>query len=60
VRFGPGEFAAAGFPVMGTIEDAKVIFDEGTDDGTGSVYLDNIDVNGSLIGKPGKAKPPSL
>jgi hypothetical protein len=60
VRFGPGEFAAAGFPAMGTIEDAKVIFDEGTDDGTGSVYLDNIDVNGSLIGKPGKAKPPRL
>ena len=58
VRFGPADFA--GFPVDGTIEDAKIVFDEGTDAGSGSTYLDNIDVNGSLIGKPGKAKPPQL
>lgn len=47
-------------PTTGTIEDAKIIFDEGTDAGTGQIYLDNIDINGSLIGKPGKAKPPKL
>jgi hypothetical protein len=47
-------------PTTGTIEDAKIIFDEGTDAGTGQIYLDNIDINGALIGKPGKAKPPTL
>ncbi len=60
VRFGPAEFAGAGFPAVGIINDAKIIFDEGTDAGTGSTYLDNIDINASLIGKPGKAKPPKL
>jgi hypothetical protein len=60
VRFGAAEFSAAGFPATGTISDAQIVFDEGTDAGTGSIYLDNIDVNASLIGKPGKAKPPQL
>jgi hypothetical protein len=60
VRFGPAEFATAGIPVTGTITDAMVIFDEGTDAGTGTIYLDNIDINGALIGKPGKAKAPRL
>jgi hypothetical protein len=60
VRFGPADFAGAGFPAVGIINDARVVFDEGTDAGTGSILLDNIDVNGSLIGKPGKAKPPVL
>lgn len=47
-------------PTTGTIEDGKIIFDEGTDAGTGQIYLDNIDINGALIGKPGKAKAPKL
>jgi hypothetical protein len=47
-------------PTTGTIEDARLIFDEGTDAGTGQIYVDNIDINGALIGKPGKAKPPLL
>jgi hypothetical protein len=47
-------------PTTGTIENAKIIFDEGTDAGTGQIYLDNIDINGALIGKSGKAKPPVL
>jgi hypothetical protein len=47
-------------PTTGTIEDARLIFDEGTDAGTGQIYVDNIDINGALIGKPGKAKPPQL
>jgi len=53
-------FDLSTLPTTGTIEDAKIIFDEGTDAGTGQIYLDNIDINGSLIGKPGKAKPPKL
>lgn len=53
-------FDLSTLPTTGTIEDAKIIFDEGTDAGTGQIYLDNIDINGSLIGKPGKAKPPQL
>ncbi len=53
-------FSLASLPTVGTINDARVIFDESTDAGTGSIFLDNIDVNGSLIGKPGKAKPPTL
>lgn len=60
VRFGPSEFAGAGIPLLGTVTDAKVIFDEGTEAGTGTIYLDNIDINGALIGKPGKAKSPQL
>jgi hypothetical protein len=33
-----------------------VVFDEGTDVGPGFVRLDNLDVNGKLIGKPGNSK----
>lgn len=33
-----------------------IVFDEGTDVGVGYAVLDNIDVNGVLIGKPGAAK----
>jgi hypothetical protein len=35
-----------------------IVFDEGTDvgNGTGFAYLDNINVNGTLIGKPGLAQ----
>jgi hypothetical protein len=33
-----------------------IVFDEGTNHGEGFVYLDNIDVNGVLVGKPGGAK----
>ncbi len=58
VRFGPTEFAAAGFPTTGTIGSALIIFDSGTDVGVGNIYLDNIDVNGALIGKPGKNRVP--
>jgi hypothetical protein len=47
-------------PTTGTIEDAQIILDEGTDAGSGQIYLDNIDISGALIGKPGKAKPPKL
>jgi hypothetical protein len=53
-------FDLSTLPTTGTIEDVQIILDEGIDAGTGQIYLDNIDINGSLIGKPGKAKPPKL
>lgn len=42
-----------------TIISISIIFDEGTDTGpdfTGSIITDNIDINGTLIGKPGNTK----
>lgn len=39
-----------------TLGSITIIFDEGTDQGQGFVFLDNIDVNGVLMGKPGNAK----
>lgn len=59
VRFGPAEFAGAGFPSTGMIESAQIFFDEGTDVASGFIWMDNVDVNGGLIGKPGKNRPPS-
>jgi hypothetical protein len=46
------------FPGFGFVEitGIDIVFDEGTDVGPGWVYLDNINVNGILIGKPGLAK----
>jgi hypothetical protein len=35
------------------VERIDIIFDEGDDVGPGFVYLDNININGTLIGKPG-------
>jgi hypothetical protein len=64
VVFGPAEFAAAGIPTTGTLEDIMIIFDEGTDTvpggtiGTpGTVTLDDISVNGEVVGD--SAKPTS-
>jgi hypothetical protein len=58
VRIDPYNPAQA-FPVLtpgATINSITIILDEGTDSGPGFAYLDNIDVNGTLIGKPGNAK----
>jgi hypothetical protein len=33
----------------------SIVFDEGTDVGPGYAYLDDININGTLIGKPGNA-----
>jgi hypothetical protein len=59
VVFGPTQFAAAGIPATGTINDIYLIFDEGTDTPTGgtigtagSVVLDNFSVNGQVVGGP--------
>jgi hypothetical protein len=62
VRFGNADaFPADGvtaFPGFGTavVTGIDIVFDEGTDVGPGFAMLDNIDVNGTLIGKPGNAK----
>lgn len=48
-----------GFPAVTpdeTVQSVDIVFDEGTDQGQGFVYLDNIDYNGILAGKPGLAK----
>jgi hypothetical protein len=58
VRFGATEFGAAGLPATGMITGASIVFDEGTDAGSGLIFMDNIDVNAALIGKPGKGKTP--
>jgi len=50
---------ATAFPPItlgSTIQSISIVFDEGTDQGQGFVYLDNIDINGTLIGKPGNTK----
>lgn len=39
-----------------TVGSIMIVFDEGTDQGQGFTFLDNIDINGILIGKPGNAK----
>jgi hypothetical protein len=62
VRFGNGDaFPADGvtpWPGFGSVQvtGIDIVFDEGTDVGPGFAYLDNIDVNGILVGKPGNAR----
>ena len=61
VRIDPTDPAQAFPPIAAnaTILSIAVLFDEGTDTGpdfTGSAFIDNIDINGVLIGKPGNAK----
>jgi hypothetical protein len=41
---------------LAQVESIAVVFDEGTDVGVGFVRLDNLDVNGKLMGKPGNSK----
>ncbi|HKC19548.1 MAG TPA: hypothetical protein VKE27_07935 [Candidatus Dormibacteraeota bacterium] len=45
-------------PVTGTVQRIEIIFDEGTDqsggpDQFGAAFLDNIDVNGTMVGRGG-------
>ncbi len=50
---------ATAFPPIlpgSTIKSISIVFDEGTDQGVGFAFLDNIDINGTLIGKPGNAQ----
>jgi hypothetical protein len=54
------EWTQVRFTGFGNVEvgSIMIIFDEGTDQGLGQgfTFLDNIDINGILIGKPGNAK----
>ena len=45
----------------GTVLSMAIVFDDGDDAGpeSGQTFLDNIDVNGTLMGKPGLAKGPA-
>jgi len=61
VRIDPTNGAQAFPPIAAnaTIISIAIVFDEGTDTGpdfTGFAVIDNIDINGVLIGKPGNAK----
>jgi hypothetical protein len=38
-------------PVTGTVNSIQIVFDEGTDQGTGEAIIDNVDVNGTLVGE---------
>jgi hypothetical protein len=65
VELGPTDFAAAGIPATGTLDDLLIIFDEGTDTpatgliGTpGTVTIDNVSVNGDVVGD--STKPTSM
>ncbi|HEV8438677.1 MAG TPA: hypothetical protein VGT40_11325 [Methylomirabilota bacterium] len=49
-------------PDSGTVVSITLVFDDGedaSDESTGHTFVDNIDVNGTLMGKPGLAKPPA-
>jgi len=55
VRFTPAD----GLPPVAPgeiVQSVDIVFDEGTDQGQGFVYLDNIDYNGMIAGKPGLAR----
>jgi hypothetical protein len=50
---------AAAVPVINptdTVKSISIVLDEGTDAGAGFIYIDNIDINGVLIQKPGAVK----
>jgi hypothetical protein len=54
LRWGPAQLAAAG--ITSTVSRIVIVFDEGTEVGPdffGAAILDNIDVNGQLVGKGG-------
>ena len=58
VRFDPNNPGQA-FPVItpgATVLSITLLADEGTDVGPGNTIVDNIDVNGTLIEKPGTSK----
>jgi hypothetical protein len=65
VVYSATDFAAAGIPTTGTLDDLLIIFDEGTDTpvgGTvvtpGQTAIDNISVNGAVVG--GASQPTSM
>ncbi|HLZ72794.1 MAG TPA: hypothetical protein VKV26_23055 [Dehalococcoidia bacterium] len=55
VRFALGD-AFPPVTATETVQSIEIVFDEGTDVGSGFVYIDNIDVNGTIAGQPGLAQ----
>src|SRR2546428_708297 len=53
--FPAGPYAWPGFPV--DVQSIAIVLDEGTDVGPGWALLDNININGALIGKPAERAP---
>jgi hypothetical protein len=43
-------------PAVGTVSGIEIVADEGTDVGSGSSIIDNITINGVVVGKPGGEK----
>src|SRR5437867_15856 len=54
--FPAGDYDWPGFGVA-VVQSIAIVFDEGTDAGVGWALLDNININGSLIGKPAERTP---
>jgi hypothetical protein len=57
LRWGPGPINASNdgtttVDISGrTVQSIQVVFDEGQDNGSGVAFLDNVDVNGALVGR---------
>jgi hypothetical protein len=53
LRWGPAELALLGIPPNAVVQRISILFDEGTDTGAdffGAAIIDNVDVNGTLVG----------
>ena len=53
LRWGAAELATLGIPPNAVVQRISILFDEGTDTGTdffGAAIIDNVDVNGTLVG----------
>jgi hypothetical protein len=57
LRWGPGPINASNdgtttVDISGrTVQSIQVVFDQGQDNGSGVAFLDNVDVNGALVGR---------
>ena len=65
IVFGLADFALAGIPLTGTLDDLAIVFDEGTDTPVGGsintpgrILIDNINVNGEILETP--VSPPAI
>lgn len=53
--FPAGNYSWPGFPVL--VKSIAIVMDEGTDVGVGWALLDNININGTMVGKPAERAP---
>ena len=58
VRFALSDAQGGPMPANAVVDFMQITFDEGTDQGQGFAYIDNIDVNGTIMSKPGSVKFP--